>query len=90
MFPKQRFVLYGDNSQHDPEIYAYIANQFPQNVLAIYIRCVNLSKKVSAQKILNQLNQAHIHTLLFDHTREAMLHSASIGLLVDDSKLSAS
>jgi phosphatidate phosphatase APP1 len=85
MFPKQRFVLYGDNSQHDPEIYAYIANQFPQNVLAIYIRCVNLNKKAAAEKILKELNQNHIHTLLFEHTREAMLHSASVGLLVDDS-----
>jgi hypothetical protein len=38
-----------------------------------------------AQKTLAELNQAHIHTLLFDHTREAMLHSVSVGLLVDDS-----
>jgi phosphatidate phosphatase APP1 len=87
MFPKQRFVLYGDNSQHDPEIYAYRANQFPNNVLAIYIRCVNLNKKAAAQKILEKLNQHHIHTLLFDHTQEAMLHSASVGLLDDDSLL---
>jgi len=34
---------------------------------------------------LEELNQNHIHTLLFEHTREAMLHSASVGLLVDDS-----
>lgn len=81
MFPKQRFILYGDNSQHDPDIYVAIARQFPQNVIAVYIRCVNPHNKLATLQTLAQLADTTIHTLLFDHTREAMLHSAEIGLL---------
>ena len=81
MFPKQRFILYGDNSQQDPDIYVSIAQQFPQNVIAIYIRCVNLHKKAATLDTLSKLTDTTIHTLLFNHTREAMHHSAEIGLL---------
>lgn len=81
MFPKQRFILYGDNSQQDPNIYVSIAQQFPHNVIAIYIRCVNLHKKAATLDTLSKLTDTTIHTLLFNHTREAMHHSAEIGLL---------
>jgi phosphatidate phosphatase APP1 len=84
MFPKQRFVLYGDNSQQDPAIYVSIAKQFPQNVVAIYIRSVQAKKKVATKRVLAELADTAIHTLLFEHTREAMLHSASVGLLPED------
>jgi phosphatidate phosphatase APP1 len=84
MFPKQRFVLYGDNSQQDPTIYVSIAKQFPQSVVAIYIRCVQAKKKVATKRVLAELADTSIHTLLFEHTREAMLHSASVGLLPED------
>jgi phosphatidate phosphatase APP1 len=84
MFPKQRFVLYGDNSQQDPAIYVSIAKQFPQNVVAIYIRSVQAKKKVATKRVLAELADTSIHTLLFEHTREAMLHSASVGLLPED------
>lgn len=88
MFPKQRFILYGDNSQHDPDIYVSIAQQFPQNVIALYIRCVNPHKQAVTTQILSKLEGTNIHTLLFNHTREAMLHSAAIGLLSADAKTS--
>jgi phosphatidate phosphatase APP1 len=84
MFPKQRFVLYGDNSQQDPAIYVSIAKQFPQNVVAIYIRSVQAKKKVATKRVLAELAHTSIQTLLFEHTREAMLHSASVGLLPED------
>ncbi len=39
-FPQRRFVLIGDSGEQDPEIYAAIAREFPQRVLAIWIRDV--------------------------------------------------
>jgi phosphatidate phosphatase APP1 len=39
-FPLRRFVLIGDSGEHDPEIYAAIAREHPQQVLAIWIRDV--------------------------------------------------
>jgi phosphatidate phosphatase APP1 len=37
-FPMRRFVLVGDSRERDPEIYAKLCRQFPNQVLAIYIR----------------------------------------------------
>jgi hypothetical protein len=39
-FPQRRFVLIGDSGEQDPEIYATLAREHPQQVLAIWIRDV--------------------------------------------------
>lgn len=38
MFPEKKFVLIGDNTQHDLSIYVTIARKYPESVDAIYIR----------------------------------------------------
>ena len=81
MFPRQRFILYGDNSQHDPAIYLEIAREFPDNILAIYIRSVNPKKENQTKALLAGLHDSPIHALVFRHTREAMLHSVQVGLV---------
>jgi Uncharacterized conserved protein (DUF2183) len=39
-FPQRRFVLIGDSGEQDPEIYAMLAREHPQQILAIWIRDV--------------------------------------------------
>ncbi len=39
-WPQRRFVLVGDSGEQDPEIYARIYREFPDNVLHIFIRNV--------------------------------------------------
>lgn len=39
-FPERRFVLVGDSGEHDPEVYAAIAAEFPERVSGIFIRAV--------------------------------------------------
>lgn len=80
-FPKQRFVLLGDNSQSDPEIYAAIANRYRDNIVAIYIRNIRVEKEMPTQELLASVQNKDIHTCLFKHTDEAILHSRSIGLI---------
>ena len=80
-FPKQRFVLLGDNSQQDPEIYVMIANKHPENVVAIYIRNISLKKELPTKVLLESIQNKSIHTCQFIHTDEAILHSKSIGLI---------
>ena len=46
-FPIKKFVLIGDSSQSDPEIYKYISLKHPDRIKAIFIR--NITKK--ARKI---------------------------------------
>ncbi|KAA3637983.1 MAG: DUF2183 domain-containing protein [Proteobacteria bacterium] len=39
-FPQRGFTLIGDSGEHDPEVFAHIRNQFPEQVNAIIIRDV--------------------------------------------------
>jgi phosphatidate phosphatase APP1 len=81
-FPKQRFVLLGDNSQKDPEIYVALANKYPEKVVAIYIRNISVGKEEFTNNILAMLEEKAVETCLFKHTDEAILHAKWIGLLV--------
>jgi phosphatidate phosphatase APP1 len=80
-FPKQRFVLLGDNSQSDPEIYVSIANKYPERIVALYIRNISLKKEIPTSEKLNSIQNKAIHTCQFKHTDEAILHAKSIGLI---------
>jgi phosphatidate phosphatase APP1 len=48
LYPDLRFILIGDSSQEDPEIYADIVQQYPNRILAIYIRDVTKKAKRTA------------------------------------------
>lgn len=50
MYPKLPFVLVGDNGQHDPEIYARIAQIYPERIKATYIRTVKKRKDKRMKK----------------------------------------
>lgn len=39
-YPERRFVLVGDSGEQDPEVYAELANERPDQILRIYIRNV--------------------------------------------------
>lgn len=39
-FPDRRFVLVGDSGERDPQVYASMARQYPDNVAGIFIRAV--------------------------------------------------
>jgi phosphatidate phosphatase APP1 len=81
-FPKQRFILLGDNSQSDPTIYVAIANKYPDKIVAIYIRNINLKKELITLDLLDTITNKEIYTCQTQHTDEAILHAQSIGLIV--------
>ncbi len=80
-FPKQKFVLLGDNSQRDPQIYKSIADKHPEQIYAVYIRNVRSSKEQESRALLQQLEAANIHTCIFENSSEAIVHGISIGLI---------
>lgn len=41
-FPHSRFILIGDSGEQDLELYATVAREYPQQVLCIFIRDVNI------------------------------------------------
>ena len=81
-FPKQRFVLLGDNSQRDPQIYSAIANNYPEQIVAVYIRNISLEKEDITTNILESIQNKSIPTFQFQHTDQAIQHAKAIGLLV--------
>jgi phosphatidate phosphatase APP1 len=54
--PQRRFILIGDSGEHDPEIYANIARQYPQQVEHIFIR--NVTENTDYQKIFQGLSKS--------------------------------
>lgn len=80
-FPKQQFVLFGDNTQKDPFIYSAIAEKYPDQVFAVYIRNIVPKNEGHTRDIMAGLEAKGIHTCLFQNSLEAIEHSRRIGLL---------
>ncbi|MGI8951594.1 MAG: App1 family protein [Chitinophagaceae bacterium] len=80
-FPTQKFILLGDSSQHDAEIYTSIAEHFPGRIRAVYIRDVRKKNKQNVLHLLQKLEEAGISCCLFEHSEEAINHSKNIGLI---------
>ncbi|MFC4594318.1 App1 family protein [Sphingobium tyrosinilyticum] len=60
-YPQLRFLLIGDNGQHDVEIYARVVRDFPGRVAAVFIRDVEGSCKQGAKgALLNEMEASGI------------------------------
>ncbi|MEO8412902.1 MAG: phosphatase domain-containing protein [Ginsengibacter sp.] len=84
-FPKRKVVLFGDDSQEDPNIYSALVDHFPAIIFAIYIRRVRKSKHLRVQQVVDKIIASGIHCCYFTHSAEAIEHSRSIGLIVLES-----
>jgi phosphatidate phosphatase APP1 len=82
-FPNQKFVFFGDNSQKDPAIYTAIAEKYPKNISAVYIRNVRKERESQTRTLLDRIEAQNVRTCLFNSSEEAISHSKSIGLIVD-------
>lgn len=82
-YPKQRFILLGDSSQHDPYIYEAIAEHFPKQVHAVYIRDIHKKNEQKARDVLYKIEAAGVPCCFFQHSSEAILHSRKIGLIAE-------
>ena len=80
-YPSQRFVLLGDSSQQDPDIYAAVVKHFPKQVRAVYIRDVYKKNKQKTAETLTAIESEGVPCCFFEHSSEALEHSRSIGLI---------
>lgn len=81
VFPKQQFILLGDNSQHDPAIYSAIAHKHPGKIYAVYIRNIRHEKETETRALLQGMEEMGVHTCLFNDNAAAIEHARRIGLL---------
>ena len=81
LYPALPFILIGDSSQKDPEIYRQIVKEFPNRILAIYIRDVTRSaERASSIKLLaDEIVAAKSTLVLAEHTLDAAKHAAGQG-----------
>lgn len=81
VFPNQQFILLGDNSQKDPEIYKLISDRYPTQIYAVYIRNISSRKELITSQILGSLENKNVVTFQYQHTKDAIEHARSIGLI---------
>ncbi|MCY7291081.1 MAG: DUF2183 domain-containing protein, partial [Ferruginibacter sp.] len=80
-FPQQKFVLLGDDSQKDIDIYTSIVEHFPQSVYCVYIRRVGTPEKENVLLKQKLIENKGVLFFYFAHSEEAILHSQKIGLI---------
>ena len=83
-YPNQKFILLGDDSQEDPNIYAAVVEHFPQNVHAIYLRHILKSSKERVGQIVEKIQASGIRCCYFTHSSEAVIHSKQIKLITGE------
>jgi phosphatidate phosphatase APP1 len=81
LYVGMRFILIGDTSQHDPEIYHRIVSEFPDRVIAIYIRDVTgtAERSSSVQELAEKVLAARSTLVLAEDTLGAAKHAAEQG-----------
>ena len=80
-YPHLKFTLLGDDTQEDPNIYLSVAEHFPENIFAVYIRKVNKGNFEKVKAVTEKIESAGVHCCYFEHSREAIEHSKAIGLI---------
>jgi phosphatidate phosphatase APP1 len=81
VYPELKFILLGDDSQKDPDIYQNICEQFPKKIRAVYLRQTRSYKKRATSHSVEVINQLQIDTCYFAHSQEAIAHSLEIGII---------
>lgn len=80
-YPELKFILLGDDSQKDPEIYFRIQKIFPSHVTAIYIRCTKEKLRPEVVQIMSDIGKNGVKTCYFHNSSTAINHSRDIGLI---------
>jgi phosphatidate phosphatase APP1 len=85
-YPSLPFILIGDTSQRDPEIYREIVRLYPGRILAIYIRNVdpNPERSASVQALAEEVLAAGSSLVLADDTAAAAKHALEHGWIAPE------
>ncbi len=79
-YPGLKFILIGDSGEHDADIYKEIAERYPDNILAIYLRSVNHHRKMERVKGLFE-DYKVTPVLLVESSKQAEVHARENGFI---------
>lgn len=79
-YPYLPFILIGDSGEKDADIYMEIAEEYPEQVAAIYLRSVNHRKKMQR---IRRLIETHKTTpiLVVEKSADAIVHAKEHGFI---------
>lgn len=85
-YPELPFILIGDSGQEDPEIYERITGEYPDRVLAVYIRNVvhDLKRPDAVRALAEKVIKARSTLILADDTLSIARHAASQGWIAPE------
>ncbi len=79
-YPEMNFILIGDSGEHDASIYTEIAAQYPDRILAIYLRSVKHKKQMSrVRSIIDNFETTPV--LMVETSQEAVEHAREHGFI---------
>jgi phosphatidate phosphatase APP1 len=86
VFPELPVILLGDSSQQDPEIYRDVVREFPERVLAIYIRDVKRTpeRHAAITSLVAEVEASRSVLVLADDSMAAARHAAEKGFIKAD------
>jgi phosphatidate phosphatase APP1 len=82
--PTLRVVLIGDTGQLDPEIYATLAQEAPERVLAVYVRRtagMSAARAVELHGLARRVSSCGVPMLVVEDSAQIAVHAAGLGLL---------
>ena len=86
VYPELPVVLIGDSSQQDPEIYRDVVREFPDRVLAVYIRDVKRTpeRRAAITALIAEVEASRSVLVLAEDTMAAARHAAERGFINPD------
>lgn len=86
VYPELPVILVGDSSQQDPEIYRDVVREFPERVLAIYIRDVKRTpeRRAAIASLVTEVQASQSVLVLADDTMAAARDAAQRGFIDPD------
>lgn len=80
--PAKKFILLGDDSQRDMEVYTTIAKEFEGRIKKIFIRQIGFSRSKKQEELWSELQKTNVDSVYFDDSQEADEEIAKIESLV--------
>lgn len=87
LYPDLPFILIGDSSQQDPEIYREIVQKYPRRIRVIYIRSVNPdpARIAAIDALIGEVQKLDCQLVLVPDSEFAAAHAAAEGLIAPES-----
>lgn len=80
-YPTLNFILIGDSGQEDPAIYSEVVKKYPDRILAIYIRDVQLADREQIAMDISSGLKGIVDMVIVDNTVEAAEHAVKNNLI---------